>query len=236
MTRIATGSLEPGVLGRADYADAEGRRVRVYQFSGRQNEPIILTLTGSNDSRTNGLSLNPYMQVFNLSAPEGQQYIGGTILPGESRILSDNPLVPVDNQLFLRLPDTGEYGVVVYTDPGAEGRFALSLLRDRTRYIQDVTGELTDQSPRLRSDNSPYEIVEFQANQGQTLHVDLSSPDFDPYLFLIAPDGSIVAEDDDSGGNFNARIVMELPQSGTYTAIVNSFSAEGRGRYRLTVY
>jgi hypothetical protein len=208
----------------------------VYQFSGRQNESVILTLTGSNDPRSNGLSLDPYMQVFNLSAPADRQYIGGTILPGQYRILSDNPLVPVDNQLFLRLPDTGEYGVVVYTDPGAEGRFALSLLRDRTRYIIDTIGELTEQSPRLRSDNSPYELVEFEANQGQTLHVDLTSPDFDAYLFLIAPDGTLIAEDDDSGGNRNARIVMELPQSGTYTAIVNSFSSEERGRYRLTVY
>lgn len=236
LTKISIGDVVPGVLGRADYLDEQNRRVEVYQFTGRANESIAITLTNSNDRRPDGLRLNPYMRVLNLSAPEDQQYLGGTITPGEARIPTENPLIPVDNQVYLRLPETGEYGIVVYTDPGMEGRYGLQVNRDRTRYFVDTTGVLTDENATLDVDDSPFSTAQFSGARGQTVHINLSSPDFDPYIFLVNADGDVVAEDDNSGGNLNARISMELPEDGQYYVIVNSRNATGRGRYRLTIY
>jgi hypothetical protein len=236
LTKISIGDVVPGVLGRADYLDEQNRRVEVYQFTGRANESIAITLTNSNDPRPDGLSLNPYMRVLNLSAPEEQQYLGGTITPADARIPTENPLIPVDNQLFLRLPESGEYGIVVYTDPGMEGRYGLQVNRDRTRYFVDTTGVLTDENATLDIDNSPFSTAQFSGGRGQTVHINLTSPDFDPYIFLVNADGDVVAEDDNSGGNLNARISMELPEDGEYYVIVNSRNATGRGRYRLTIY
>ncbi|NJO40101.1 MAG: hypothetical protein HC769_05720 [Cyanobacteria bacterium CRU_2_1] len=237
LTRITLGEVQSGVLGAADYLDDDGRRVELFQFTGRENESVRITLINSNDTRPTGnLSLSPYMRIVNLSAPEDEQFLGGTIIPTQYRIPSNNPLIPVDNELFLRLPSTGEYGIVVYTDPGEVGRFGLSVERDRTRYLIDSLGELTDDSLKLESDNSPYEVIEFEAEQGQTVHLNAISPDFDTYLFLLDPNGNVIAEDNDSGGNLNARIALELAESGTYRAIVNSYRVDGRGRYRLTIY
>jgi hypothetical protein len=236
LTKISIGDVVPGVLGRADYLDEQNRRVEVYQFTGRENEAVTITLTNSNDPRPDGLSLIPYMRVLNLSAPAEQQYLGGTITPGDARVPTENPLIPVDNQVYLRLPETGEYGVVVYTDPGMEGRYGLQITRDRTRYFVDTAGVLTNENATLDVDDSPFSTAQFSGGRGQTVHINLSSPDFDPYVFLVDADGDVVAEDDNSGGNFNARIETELPNDGTYYVIVNSRNATGRGRYRLTIY
>lgn len=236
LKRISIGDVVPGVLGQADYGDAENRRVELYQFTGRANESIAIALTNSNDTRPDGLPLNPYMRVLNLSAPEDQQFIGGTITPGAARTPSENPLLPIDNQVYLRLPQSGEYGIVVYTDPGIEGRYGLSVTRDRTRYFVDTLSELTDADDTLNSDNSPFSAAQFYGGQGQTVHINLASPDFDSYLFLVNADGEVIAEDDNSGGNLNARIELELPEEGAYYVIVNSRNSEGRGRYRLTIY
>lgn len=236
LQRISVGDVIPGVLGRADYLDAENRRVELYQFTGQANDAITITLTNSNDPRPDGLPLSPYMRVLNLSAPEGQQVIGGTFTPGAARTPSENPLVPVDNQVDLRLPQSGEYGIVVYTDPGVEGRYGLSVIRDRTRYFVDTSDELTDETATLNSDNSPFSAAEFYGRQGQTVHINLTSSDFDSYLFLVDANGDVIAEDNNSGGNLNARIVTELPEDGAYYVIVNSRNSEGRGRYRLTIY
>ena len=51
---------------------------------------------------------------------------------------------------------------------------------------------------------------------------------FDSYLYLIAPDQTLLAVDDDSGGGTNARIPTEggfisLPASGVYTIYATSF-------------
>lgn len=237
LTYMNVGDVVPSVLSRTDYSDAQGRRVQVFQFTGRQDDRLQVTLIGSNDSRpTANLRLSPYMQVLDLSAPESQQYLGGTVLPVQSRIGSDNPLVPVDNELFLRLPQTGTYGVMVYADPNEEGRFGLSVQRDRTRYLLDQVGELTDDSPTLENDDTPHEVIEFTGTQGQAVTIDLASPDFDPYLFLLDEEGNTIARDDNSGGNLNARMRTTLPDDGTYFIVVNSNREDDRGRYRLTVY
>ena len=68
-------------------------------------------------------------------------------------------------------------------------------------------------------------------------------PTVDTYLYLLAPDGSLIAENDDIdlGVVTNSRIPVAagtfftLQQTGTYTVIATSFSNGETGGYTLTL-
>src|SRR6266508_2260627 len=57
---------------------------------------------------------------------------------------------------------------------------------------------------------------------GQTVTVDLESDEFDPYLFVAGPGIAEPMQDDDSGGNCNARVTLTFPRAGEYLVVVNS--------------
>lgn len=73
-----------------------------------------------------------------------------------------------------------------------------------------------------------------RAGQMVTMHCD-SAPDAttDPRIKLIGPDGQSLAEDDDSGGNYDALISdFRLPSDGIYIIRVDTWSP---GAYLLTI-
>lgn len=74
----------------------------------------------------------------------------------------------------------------------------------------------------------------FDGEAGQTMTIDLESEDFDTVLLLRGPDGEILTSNDDFGRDFNSRIVIELPETGTYSAVATSFSNQG-GSYQIEV-
>ncbi len=58
--------------------------------------------------------------------------------------------------------------------------------------------------------------------------------DIDPVLEIIAPDGSLISMDDNSGGGRDAQIVSALaPVDGRYHLRVTSVNASGQGAYTL---
>ena len=58
----------------------------------------------------------------------------------------------------------------------------------------------------------------------------------DPYLYLENPMKNIVAQDDDSGGNLNARILFRATTDGEYRIIATALSdARAIGAYTVTV-
>jgi hypothetical protein len=69
---------------------------------------------------------------------------------------------------------------------------------------------------------------------GRTYQIDLKSRQFDAYLRLEDGQGTQLAEDDDSGGGLDARIVFNCPLDGTYRIIATSL-VPGIGEFTLTV-
>jgi CHAT domain-containing protein/Tfp pilus assembly protein PilF len=65
--------------------------------------------------------------------------------------------------------------------------------------------------------------------------IDLVSADFDAYLRLEDERGKQVAEDDDSGGGQNARIVYKADSTSSHCVIVTTFDSGATGMFRLTV-
>ena len=96
-----------------------------------------------------------------------------------------------------------------------------------------ITGSLGRGSSVLPVDNSFFDLYTFEGNAGQRIQVDMASEEIDSYLILIDPNGNEVAQDDDSGGGSNARIVATLPVDGTYLLMANSFEAGQAGAYQL---
>jgi pre-peptidase len=97
------------------------------------------------------------------------------------------------------------------------------------------SGQLTNADCFL-SDNSYYDVYSFSGTTGQQVTINMTSSAIDSYLFLIDTGGSTaVAQDDDSGGVPNARIVFTLTQTGTWFIVANAFDANSFGAYTLTL-
>ena len=79
----------------------------------------------------------------------------------------------------------------------------------------------------------------FAGVAGQQIAVQLSSTAFDTYLYLVRPDGTVLAEGDDGGGGTNSRIpagtaLITLPTTGTYLIEATAFDAAATGAFTLT--
>ena len=85
------------------------------------------------------------------------------------------------------------------------------------------------------SDGSLYDLYPFEGQSGQLIQIRLESDDFDPYLILQNARGQQISVNDDSIGELNSTITVELPQDGTYQVIANAYDRSGQGVYHLQV-
>ena len=84
-----------------------------------------------------------------------------------------------------------------------------------------VPGELA-QTDQEFADGSHYRVFPFQGRAGDTITAQLTSDDFDANLILTDAHGNHLAEDDDGGGDCNARLTYVLPATGGYRLYANS--------------
>ncbi|MGB3404601.1 MAG: trypsin-like peptidase domain-containing protein [Microcoleaceae cyanobacterium] len=97
----------------------------------------------------------------------------------------------------------------------------------------EILGNLDNKDNILPVDNSFYDIYAFEGTAGQQVTIEMTSDEIDSYLILLDADGSELAQDDDSGGEKNAKISITLPTDGTYTFLANSYEAGQSGTYQL---
>lgn len=84
------------------------------------------------------------------------------------------------------------------------------------------------------------DLYSFNGAAGQEIAIALNSDAFDAYLYLLGPDGRVIARDDNGGGGTNSRIpasggFFTLPAAGGYLIGVSSRGAEETGRYTLSL-
>ncbi|MGF1538804.1 MAG: hypothetical protein ACFB4J_20270 [Elainellaceae cyanobacterium] len=119
--------------------------------------------------------------------------------------------------------------------PGAQSVAARASAGDSAVLLQQ-DGSLDPGDGILPTDGSLYDEHLFTATAGDVVLIRLESDAFDPYLFLVGPEGELIAQNDDaSETDLSAALVLTLPQSGAYRAIANSYDSTGRGAYQLTV-
>jgi hypothetical protein len=95
-------------------------------------------------------------------------------------------------------------------------------------------------------DGTYYDAYSFDGVAGQRIVIDMTSTAFDAYLYLMRPGETTIStapnttvQDDDGGGDTNARITLTLPATGTYTILADSYSdgitPVGTGAYAITL-
>jgi hypothetical protein len=77
--------------------------------------------------------------------------------------------------------------------------------------------------------------VPFKTGMTYTMDMIAKTQGFDPYLRLEDENGKRLAQDDDSGGGLNARIVFRCEQAGTYKVIAAAYQGAASGKYELTL-
>jgi WD40 repeat protein/serine/threonine protein kinase/tetratricopeptide (TPR) repeat protein len=98
--------------------------------------------------------------------------------------------------------------------------------------------KLSDPKDRVRTD-CVAKIHELPLLAGRTYQIDMigfrTGTFFDPYLRIEDSAGKMVAEDDDSGGNQNARIHFTPAKADTYRLVATTCNKDQQGQYRLEV-
>jgi Calx-beta domain-containing protein/pre-peptidase/VCBS repeat protein len=102
---------------------------------------------------------------------------------------------------------------------------------------QTINGTLATTDCFL-DDGNFVDVYTFTGTANQQVSITLDSIAFDAYLYLLAPNGTLLSSDDDGGGGTDARIptaggFITLPTNGTYTIYATSFEAEETGAYTL---
>jgi hypothetical protein len=102
--------------------------------------------------------------------------------------------------------------------------------------------KLTADDPKYQQsfNKGPFKAYPVKLKAGRTYIIDMvrvgDDNKIDPYLYLENPKKMVVAQDDDSGGFPNARIMFRAPTDGEYRIIATAYSDQkGIGDYTLTV-
>ncbi|MSQ94389.1 MAG: hypothetical protein EXR98_07515 [Gemmataceae bacterium] len=163
---------------------------------------------------------------------------------GDQVVADDDSGGMLDSRINYRAPTTGDYTICAMSlGGGSTGKFML-IVKDLNIEVKPIvlkaekgqaayTGNIanTDQ----RHNNKLHKQFKITLEEGNTYQIDQVSGAFDAYLYLIGPDGNVLAEDDDGGEGLNSRIVHKAGKAGAYQIIATSLSGQNTGQFTLTV-
>jgi len=79
-------------------------------------------------------------------------------------------------------------------------------------------------------------FVKFEKGKAYQIDMFTESPQpLDPYLFLLDAEGKVLMQDDDSGGNLNARMIYRTTNGRDVWVIATSAGRAGSGDYTVTI-
>jgi len=200
----------------------------IHSFVGRQGQRVEIEMTGQ--------QFVPYLFLLN---PDNQVLTQTEPTPSTSRTIRLSAVLP-RNGTYLILANTateGEMGAYSLRASTGGSTSTPTPTTPTGRFILREQGVLNRETGRiLESDGSLYRTYNFQGEQGQSVTINLTSPDFDTYLALLDSQDQLVDKNDDvNDSSTNSQVVVTLPRSGNYQIIVNAFDRNGQGRFSLTV-
>ena len=202
----------------------------IHSFEGRQGQRVEIEMSSQ--------QFVPYLFLLN---PDSQVLTQTENVPPNSRTIRLSAVLP-RNGTYLILANTSTEGEIGNYNLRASVGGSASTPTPTTppptgRVILREQGMLDRQSARvLESDGSLYRTYNIQGREGQTITIDLSSPDFDTFLALLDEQGQVIDKNDDvNDSSTNSQLVVTLPRNGTYRIIVNALEASGQGRFTLIV-
>ena len=228
------GELEANqsVRGRLEGADpslSDGSHFDSYIYRDEGGAEILITLTSED--------FDAYLRGGRTGADGSFELIdsnddgaGGTNSRLHARVPEDGIYVIQANSFSGG--QTGDYTLAVQS---AAGEMAASA--ETIRLGQVVSGQIAPSDPTL-SDNSHYDLYEYQGEAGQQIIVTMRSDDFDAYLAggrLVGDGLDVQMSNDDGGGGTDAQLTATVGSTGVFGIRANTLSAGKTGRYTLTV-
>ena len=110
---------------------------------------------------------------------------------------------------------------------GTLGAPAASVVQAEGRWTTE------DCDSRFRPGNDAH-TYRFEVRSPGRIRIELSSPEADPYLYLLAADGTRLADDDDGGAGLAARVERDLVP-GIYLVEATTVGGRGRGAADFTL-
>lgn len=219
------GSVVTGRLGRgSNILPIDNSYFDLYVFEGRAGQQVQIEMISR--------ELDAYLILLD---PKGNDLAQ-----------DDDGKGNTNSQIVVTLPANGTYLLMANSyDAGQAGTYSIrarvnasgvSGLGSRQGFLLRQNGILGSDSSVLPSDGSLYRTYTFEGRAGQSVRINLVSPDFDTYLELQDSEGRLIARNDDvDQSNRNSALAVILPRTGIYRVIVNAYDSSGRGRYLLTV-
>jgi hypothetical protein len=125
---------------------------------------------------------------------------------------------------------------IVYQEPDFKGMLDPEIIVPTIRAGQTIALELSTASPinplRGGCKYKKYNIIWDVSTDGNTAIFNLQSS-IDAYLQVVSQDGSLIAQDDDSGGNRNSRIVLNMSMHNNISLYATTYSAGAIGTFTL---
>ncbi|MBI1279668.1 MAG: hypothetical protein GC179_16185 [Anaerolineaceae bacterium] len=164
-----------------------------------------------------------------LFDPEGLLIMTAT--PATSNAGGD-ALIPA-----LMAAQSGTYVAFVTGEANSTGGYSIAygvgFSHSETRRGETVPDQIYDGNIQRRGLSEVW-TVDLNRNDVISAAASIGQGNLDPVLELIAPDGALVAMDDNGGGNRDAQIASALaPVAGRYHLRVSSANASGQGAYTL---
>lgn len=215
--------LESGKLSSNDETLDTGEFSDEHAFSAEKGDILVIDLYATD--------LDPYLIVREESDTSEFQLDNDDFGTDTSR-----------SQIVFMAPRTTTYlAVATSFEPGETGPYRLTIRQ--VAPDPESGGERRKESGSLAPGDDQLEMGEFvdthilAAEAGDLVTIDMTSEEFDTYLFVTGPDGSdFEVHNDDYGGSMSqSRILLLAPVDGTYQIHATSYEGGETGTYRLTI-
>ncbi len=209
-----------------------GQVADCYSFSGHAGDQVSIGM--------NSAAFDTYLYLMDST--------GKVIFENDDGSNSTNSRIPATGSFTL--PGTGTYRIEATSYAPTTGNYTLTLSLDQA-YVapvctsisigQTLSGTLAVTDPQSGRRPGRYaDCYSFTASSGSRVVLSMNSAAVDSFLYLTNANGDELANDDDSGGENNARIPGALgsfviPADGTYYIETTSSTPGQTGDYSITL-
>jgi hypothetical protein len=183
-------------------------------------------------------SAQPRRMGVTLEAVDGEGNLNLQVLIYDSQQQNLSRVAVPEGDPLLRggwdLPAAGWYIVQVYGPETQPRAFRLGLIILPTpqdsggmiSYGESRSGEIAIQGQRDR--------WAFEGVAGDSVMISMIAPGADGYLVLLAPDGQVIAQNDDGpSGSSDPVLILVLPATGNYVILARLYGDDQTGAYRI---
>lgn len=199
--------------------------IRDQQIEGKYADSYTFSITKPDTQVLVSFTSGFFDCILMVKSPTGKVYENDDVEDGNT-----------NSELRVMCRETGIYTIIAtsYAE-NAGGDYYLTLEnRGDVEVLLDENGILNTDSQKMIT-GKYYNVHTFNGSSGENVVLDVSSTEFDTYIYLKDPNGTNIEENDDGGQDSNSRINVTLPEDGEYSIVVTSYDKEALGEYTVQV-